>query len=90
MGTKVANHEQHDETRQPDRSVQLGVRQALQGVDDDLVGSLTGIDALDAEGDGRLGRHYGDAGSCDEGGNGNIWNELDDPAEAEQAKEEQD
>ncbi|TKW52537.1 hypothetical protein CTA1_13432 [Colletotrichum tanaceti] len=80
---------EQEEGGQAHGGVDAGGGQGLEHVDDDPVGRVAGVDALQAEQGGDLAGGDADGGARHEGGDGHEGDELDDPAEADEADEEQ-
>lgn len=89
-GTNSSDQIQHQQSRQTERSVQLGSRQALQSVDNDQVWRISRIDSADAHQLGHLSRDDVDGRSRHESANGRERDELDKPAEASESEKKND
>ncbi|KAI6754141.1 hypothetical protein HG530_013317 [Fusarium avenaceum] len=67
--------------------VELRATQVLEGVDNDTVGRLTGVDTLDAHELGDLTSNNVDTGTSHESANRRQRDELDEPAKSGKAEE---
>lgn len=88
IGTEVSNGKQQDDRCDTNRSIKLGVGQRLECVDDDLVRGVSRVNARNAERTRDLSRHDGDTCGSDEGRDGDVRDEFDDPSQSEESKEE--
>lgn len=78
-----ANEVEEEECHETESSVDLGVWQAFQGVDDDKIGWLSiGVDVRDAHQLGHLTSSNCESATCHESRHGRRRNELDEPTEA--------
>ncbi|EGX95530.1 hypothetical protein CCM_00184 [Cordyceps militaris CM01] len=90
VGAEATNQVEHEKRGQAQGRINVGMRQPLEGVDDDAVGGVAGVDLGDAHELGDLAGDDVDAGARHEGANGGQGDDLDDPAEAGESHEEDD
>lgn len=88
--TDISDSEQEDDRGEANGSVKLCIGQGLECVDDDLVRGLASVDLRKTKKNRHLCRHDGDASTSDEGRDGDIGDELDDPTKTEQTEEQKD
>lgn len=84
---EATNTVEHDQRAETKGGVDLGVGKALEGIDDDLVGGVAGVDTLDAHELGHLTGNNGDARTGHEGADGGQRDELDQPSNSSESQE---
>ena len=92
IGAAATDRVEHDQSGNTQGSVDLGIRQVLQGVDNNAIRSLSSVDKLlvnTEELDELTGGNV-DGRPSHEGANGRQRDELDNPAETEKSKSDND